>query len=330
MREARDTMKEVNILVAMKLAGQEEKPAEHGCTNQHGYAMAALIVAMGIMALMMTVVMPVWKQTAQREKEEELVFRGLQYVHAIGMYQRKFANAYPPNVDLLVEQRYLRKKYKDPITNDDFVVLPPGQNLPGAPAAPGQRGTAPGRGAGSGSGTGTGTGIGGSGTGTGTGIGSAPTRGSQSTTAPQPSTSQPSSRGGLQPVGSQPGGVGGSLAGVAGVTSKSKEQSIRLYNGRNHYNEWAFIYTPQLQPGQTGTTPPGVISGPQRGQQPGGPGGRGQQPGNDPFGRGRGNEPGQRGPNPFGPPQSPFGQPQNPPRGGGPAQPIFPPTPRGR
>ena len=102
--------------------------------------MAALIVAMGIMALMMTVIMPVWKQTAQREKEEELVFRGLQYVHAIGLYQRKFANAYPPNVDLLVEQRYLRKKYKDPVTNDDFVVLPPGQNLPGAPASPGQRG----------------------------------------------------------------------------------------------------------------------------------------------------------------------------------------------
>src|SRR5262249_14702413 len=226
-REPRDTMKKVNILVAMKLAGQGKKPAEHGCTNQHGYAMAALIGAMGIMALMMTVAMPVWKQTAQREKEEELVFRGLQYVHAIGMYQRKFANAYPPNVDLLVEQRYLRKKFKDPITNDDFVVLPPGQNLPGAPAAPGQRGTA--------SGTGSNTG-GGTGTGTGSTIG----RGSQSTTAPQPSTStsQPSSRGGLQPVGSQPGGVGGSLAGVAGVTSKSKQQSIRLYNGRNHYNEW--------------------------------------------------------------------------------------------
>jgi len=285
--------------------------------------MAALIVAMGIMALMMTVVMPVWKQTAQREKEEELVFRGMQYVHAIGMYQRKFANAYPPNVDLLVEQRYLRKKYKDPITNDDFVVLPPGQNLPGAPAGRGQRGAAT---------PGAPTGIGvGSGAGSTTGPGTS--RGSQSTTAPQPSTSQPSSRGGLQPIGSQPGGVGGSLAGVAGVTSKSKEQSIRLYNGRNHYNEWAFIYTPQLQAGQTGTSPPGVINGPQRGQQPGVGPGRGEQPGTDPFGRGRGNEPGQRGQSPFGPPQSPFG-PNNPPggRGFGPgnAQPIFPPNPRGR
>jgi hypothetical protein len=127
-------------------------------------------------------------------------------------------------------------------------------------------------------------------------------------------------------VGSQPGGIGGGAsAGVAGVTSKSKSQSIRLYNGRNHYNEWAFVYTPQLQPGQSpGTTPPGVTSG-QRGQ-PGVGAGRGQQ-GNDPFGRGgRGTEPG-RGTTPFGG-QSPFGSP----RGGfgqPPAQPIGPPG-RGR
>ena len=93
--------------------------------------MAALLVALSIMAVMMTVAMPVWKQTAQREKEEELVFRGLQNAHAIGMFQRKFANAYPPNVDVLVEQRFLRKKFKDPITNDEFVPIPVGTGLPG-------------------------------------------------------------------------------------------------------------------------------------------------------------------------------------------------------
>ena len=308
-------MKTITILIAMKLAGQAEKGRKHAIA-QDGYAMAALIVAMGIMALMMTVVMPVWKQAARREKEDELVFRGLQYVHAIGLYQRKFANAYPPNVDLLVDQRFLRKKFKDPITNDDFVVLPPGAAVPGAPVqGAGQRGgTQPAGGRG---------GIGPSAT--------SPSGGTQQTTAAQPSTSQPG-RGGLAPIGSQPGGIGGgATAGVAGVTSKSKDQSIRLYNGRNHYNEWAFVYTPQLQPGQTSTTPPGVIGG-QRGQQPGVNPGRGNQPGTDPFGRG-GNPPGQRGPNPFGPSQSPFG-PNNPPGGRGfgpgqPAQPILPPRGRG-
>ena len=108
-------------------------------TGERGYAMAALLVAMSIMAIMMTVVMPVWKQTAQREKEEELVFRGKQYVHAIGLFQRKFANAYPPNIDVLVDQRFLRKKFKDPITNDDFVPIPAGQALPGSADAAGRR-----------------------------------------------------------------------------------------------------------------------------------------------------------------------------------------------
>ncbi len=95
--------------------------------------MAALLVALSVMAIMMTVAMPVWKQMSTREKEAELVFRGEQYARAIGLFQRKFANAAPPNIDVLVEQRFLRKKYKDPITNDDFVpVLQQAQNAPGS------------------------------------------------------------------------------------------------------------------------------------------------------------------------------------------------------
>src|SRR4051812_2602325 len=97
----------------------------------HGYAMAALLVAMSIMAVMMTVAMPVWKQTVQREKEEELVFRGMQYAHAIGLFQRKFANAAPPSIDVLVDQKFLRRKYKDPITNDDFAPILVGQSAAG-------------------------------------------------------------------------------------------------------------------------------------------------------------------------------------------------------
>ena len=39
------------------------------------------------MAILMTAAMPVWKHMAQREKEEELVFRGEQYAHAIGLFK---------------------------------------------------------------------------------------------------------------------------------------------------------------------------------------------------------------------------------------------------
>ena len=40
-----------------------------------------------------------------------------------------------------------------------------------------------------------------------------------------------------------------------GVASKSKDVSIRIYNGRTHYNEWQFVYVAQ-------TTAPGQDCGP--------------------------------------------------------------------
>ena len=93
--------------------------------GNRGYAMAGLLVGMSIMAVMMTVVMPVWTHYVQREREEEMLWRGQQYARAIMLWQRKYANTFPPSVDVLVEQRFLRRKYKDPLTNDDFQVVPP-------------------------------------------------------------------------------------------------------------------------------------------------------------------------------------------------------------
>ncbi len=60
--------------------------------------------------------MPVWSQMIRRDKEEELIFRGNQYARAINQYQRKFASASPPSLDVLIEQRLLRKKFKDPLS----------------------------------------------------------------------------------------------------------------------------------------------------------------------------------------------------------------------
>src|SRR5438477_8200613 len=104
----------LTILNRMKLRGQSE----------NGYAMAVLLVTISVMAVMLTVAMPVWKQMAQREKEAELIFRGQQYARAIGLFEQKYANTPPPTLDVLVQVRFLRKKYKDPITNKDFVPIP--------------------------------------------------------------------------------------------------------------------------------------------------------------------------------------------------------------
>ena len=95
--------------------------------------MAALLTAMSITAIALAAALPAWQQMMQRENEEELVFRGEQYSHAIALFQRKFANSAPPNIDVLVDQRFLRKKYKDPITNDDSVPISIARKLVAAP-----------------------------------------------------------------------------------------------------------------------------------------------------------------------------------------------------
>ena len=272
--------------------------------------MVALLVGLSVMAVLLTVAMPAYKQMSRREKEEELVFRGQQYARALRLFGMKYANAAPPNINVLIEQRFLRKKYKDPITNDDFQPVLAGGAIPGttSPAqigSAGQRGGAATPGAATSRGTtpGTTAGVGSPGAGT-AGRGSGPL-----------------------------GGTTGPVGGVIGVTSKSKDLSIRLYNGRNHYNEWAFVYTPQVQaPGAVpGVGVPGQRGGPGTGQNPfgggitgpgGGRGGRGGQTPQPPNrgGGGAGTPPGRGNPgtSPFGP-SSPFQ----------PAQPIQPGRGRG-
>lgn len=255
---------------------------------ERGYAMAALLVALGVMSVMLTVVMPVWKQAAQREKEAELIFRGQQYARAIGLFQRRAGpGALPPNIDVLVEQRFLRRKYKDPITGDDFQPLLAGQAAPA-----GQPGTS-GRG--------------------GAGAGQAGGRGAPGAAPVAPSTGVP--------------GATGAVGGIQGVVSKSRAKSIRLYNGRQVYNEWAFVFVPQQQ--AAGAATPGGAPGP-GGPGPGGGRGDGRGGGRGP---GRGVGPGAPGPGGpgggrgFGPPGTPFGAPtpQSPP---GTATPFGPPPRR--
>ena len=78
--------------------------------------MAALLVALAVMSLMLSMALPVWHHAAQREREAELIFRGEQYARVIMLYQRQTPGAYPPAVETLVEGRFLRRSYRDPMT----------------------------------------------------------------------------------------------------------------------------------------------------------------------------------------------------------------------
>ena len=242
--------------------------------------MAALLVGMSVMAVLLGALMPQWSTLARREKEQELVFRGNQYARAIGLFQRKFANTAPPSIDVLVDQRFLRKKYKDPITNGEFQPIYASQAAQGI-AAP-------------------------------TGAARPGQQASETLGTPARQTLQ--------------SGVGSTGAGgIIGVTSKSTDDSLRIYNGRSKYNEWAFVYVQTAQ----------RLQGPGQNVQPGavGPGGPGQQrPGA--FGMPNGSFPGQR-PGGSGGPDGPGGPGgaggrggQQGPFGSGIGQPSRPPVPQ--
>jgi type II secretory pathway pseudopilin PulG len=241
---------------------------EGGQDNERGYAMAALLVSLAVMMVLMSVAMPVWKTQAQREKEAELIFRGEQIARGINLYMRKMGGAsYPPSLDVLVQGKFLRKKYKDPMTETDL-TLPMNQRgewdiINAAGGVPGQGGPSAQPPAGRGRGGAPATGL------------SAPPsrRGSGATGSPGPSFGGQTSAGGMM-----------------GVRSKSKESSFKIYKGTGtHYNEWLFLFsTVSNRPGAPGgqgvpgmpmrgrgAPVPGMGPGPGRGINIGPEGGRG-------------------------------------------------------
>lgn len=245
------------LCVDLGRSGLDGAPAPRRGAPDDGYAMAALLVAMSVMAVVMSVALPVWNTYARREREAELIFRGEQYARAIGLFQRKYANTLPPNLDVLINERFLRKKYIDPITGGEFQLLSgaTGQGGTGPPGTAGTQGRPGGTGPGQTGGTGFSTGAGR----TGFSLGQS----SMSQTGP--------GRTGSAFGGATPGGI-------MGVVSKSTDKSIRLYYGRGAYNEWTFV---AVQRETQAGGPPGA-------QAPGGTGpgaqrpGGGQRPGTQP------------------------------------------------
>ena len=97
--------------------------------SSRGFTYIALLVAITIIGISLGATGKYWQNIMQREKEEELLFRGDQYRKAIERYYFAIPGRmeYPQNIDdLLVDnrtamgKRHLRQKYKDPITGEDF------------------------------------------------------------------------------------------------------------------------------------------------------------------------------------------------------------------
>ncbi len=77
-----------------------------------------VLFAIVIISIMFLKSFESWEYILKRDKEEELIFRGNQYVFAIENYQRKYPGAFPQTLKELYKKKFIRKLYKEPFSKD--------------------------------------------------------------------------------------------------------------------------------------------------------------------------------------------------------------------
>jgi len=245
--------------------------------SERGYILLILMLFVTLLAIAAGALAPTVAFQVRRDREEEMIHRGTQYSRAIRRYVKK-TGRYPSRLEELENTnniRFLRKRYKDPITNKDFKLLHVGEvQLTGAAGIAGAAtlggGTIPGAtalgGAAQGSsppGAGTSAMMGGNptqaapggraGTATGAGDDSGQDAGQSKADGSKtdPSQTEPEQSGTGDKLSSRVFGGGP----IVGVASTSKASSIREFNHKNHYDKWQFIYDPTMDRGGLITTP---------------------------------------------------------------------------
>jgi len=87
-----------------------------------------LLFAVFLITIGLTIVFPVWETQIRREKEIELIHRGNQYVEAIRLFQQKNPGKFPSSLEDLLQDRYIRRLFSDPMTpagNWNLILIPP-------------------------------------------------------------------------------------------------------------------------------------------------------------------------------------------------------------
>ena len=234
---------------------------------EQGYIMLTLLLIIALMTIFAAAILPEITFEIKRDREEEMIHRGVQYSRATRAYYKKFGR-YPAKIEDLEntsQLRFLRKRYKDPLTNKDFRLLHFGEaklslngmgmiagasqigstgplsGAPGFSQAPGLAGNSA-LGATSNSGFGQ--------TQTQPAAGNAGQPASDATDSNSPGTAAEDSSGS--------GGLSNTTFGgapIVGVASLSKDPTIRIFDKKKKYNEWQFVYDPTMDRGLLIKTP---------------------------------------------------------------------------
>lgn len=167
-----------------------------------GYTIIILAFAIFFLSLALMVAVPVWKTQIQRDLEEELIFRGNQFVEAVRIFQTKNPGRYPESFEELIEDKCLRKMYLDPMTEHGewnvillFQTIPRQQRQRRRPARSAQQ------------------------------------RQPQAAASPQKVLIAPLS---VLPAIENPQ--------ILGVVSTSTQESKKVYNDQTSYDKWLFFF----------------------------------------------------------------------------------------
>jgi type II secretory pathway pseudopilin PulG len=220
---------------------QPLSPIRRPAASEEGFLLVAMICAVALILIFLAVAAPSVAKDLQREREIEMVHRGNQYVRAIRMYYRK-NGSYPGSIDVLVKSnniRYLRQKYKDPMTGkDDWKIIHVGENQTQVPCFFGESLTGL-------SGPG---GIGGGGpvqtTGGNPGQPGNPPGPTNNPTQPSGPTGPTTPTGPASNDATTFNGGGGPIMGVSSLSSK---ESIISIHGKTTYDTWEFLYDPRIE-----------------------------------------------------------------------------------
>jgi len=269
-RNAKCQLRAASSTTVMLHRPQLSRTTSRRCRSQQGYILLSLLLVIALLAIFAASVERSITHQIKRDREQELIHRGVQYSRAVRHYYKKFGK-YPTRIEDLESSntlRFLRKRYKDPITGKDFKLLHQGEvqmsfgaGLMGGGAALNALAKNAGITAQNGQTIGAAVAaaaLGQPGAPTspmGANPADADSAGddadSKATAQTGPGASPGSSPFGSDKINGQAFGGGA----IVGVVSTSKDASIRSFNKKDHYNQWQFIYDPSTDRGGLLTTP---------------------------------------------------------------------------
>ena len=265
--------------------------------RQRGYILLTLMFFVTVLAIAAMAIVPTVTFQIRRDREEELIHRGVQYSRAVRRYYKKFGR-FPTRIEELENTnniRFLRKRYKDPVTGKEFKILhfgdvkltfgagiaganPAGVPTLGGAAMQNMAMQNPALAAAAAGMLANAQGLNAQGTTPNLNAQPADASGQTSTAGGNAAPGNPADATSSTNAGPTASGPGAGFSGptfgggpIVGVASTSEKESIREFNKKNHYNQWQFIYDPGSDRGGLLNAPaqPPLQNAVQNLQQPG-------------------------------------------------------------